>query len=188
MVGSDKTLFKVDGLLKVRNATDTNTLLNTDSANATVNINPIKNIVLSGKYLLNPDDPAKAGTFIPVERRQYALTHRAGSFEVTGSYADTEHLRGTSADILSKAGGYYYYGETGLKIGWKAGASTVFTSEYREQFFKGGVAKGSETFSLGLNHTRASTTFSLSGTYIDNRANPNIRPDYRAEAKLGYKF
>ena len=188
LVGSDKTLFKVDGLLKVRNATDANTLLNTDSANATVNINPIKNIVLSGNYLLNPDDPAKAGTFIPVERRQYALTHRAGSFEVTGSYADTEHLRGTSADILSKAGGYYYYGETGLKIGWKAGASTVFTSEYREQFFKGGVAKGSETFSLGLNHTRASTTFSLSGTYIDNRANPNIRPDYRAEAKLGYKF
>ena len=188
LAGSDKTLFKVDGLLKVRNATDANTLLNTDSANATVNINPIKNIVLSGNYLLNPDDPAKAGTFIPVERRQYALTHRAGSFEVTGSYADTEHLRGTSADILFKAGGYYYYGETGLKIGWKAGASTVFTSEYREQFFKGGVAKGSETFSLGLNHTRASTTFSLSGTYIDNRANPNIRPDYRAEAKLGYKF
>ena len=188
LAGSDKTLFKVDGLLKVRNATDANTLLNTDSANATVNINPIKNIVLSGNYLLNPDDPAKAGTFIPVERRQYALTHRAGSFEVTGSYADTEHLRGTSADILFKAGGYYYYGETGLKIGWKAGASTVFTSEYREQFFKGGVLKGSETFSLGLNHTRASTTFSLSGTYIDNRANPNIRPDYRAEAKLGYKF
>jgi hypothetical protein len=188
LVGSDKTLFKVDGLLKVRNATDANALLNTDSANATVNINPVKNIVLSGNYLLNPDDPAKAGMFIPVERRQYALTHRAGSFEVTGSYADTEHLRGTSADILAKAGGYYYYGETGLKIGWKAGASTVFTSEYREQFFKGGVAKGSETFSLGLNHTRASTTFSLSGTYIDNRANPNLRTDYRAEAKLGYKF
>ena len=188
MVGSDKTLFKVDGLLKVRNATDTNALLNTDSANATVNINPVKNIVLSGNYLLNPDDPLKVGTFIPVERRQYALTHRAGSFEVTGSYADTEHLRGTPADILTKAGGYYYYGETGLKIGWRAGANTSFISEYREQFFKGGVAKGSETFSLGLNHTRANTTFTLSGTYVDNRANPNARQDYRAEAKLGYKF
>ena len=188
IVGSDKTLFKVDGLLKVRNATDSNPLLNSDSANATLNFNPAKNVVFSGNYLLNPDDPAKAGTFIPVEKRQYALTHRAGSFEVTGSYTDTEHLKGTSADILAKAGGYYYYGETGLRIGWKAGASTVFTSEYKEQFFKGGVAKGAETFSLGLNHTRASTTFSLSGTYIDNRANPSMRSDYRAEAKLGYKF
>ncbi len=188
ILGSNKTLFKVDGLLKVRNATDANPLLNTDSANATININPVKNIVLSGNYLLNPDDPAKVGTYIPIEKRQYALTHKAGSFEVTGSYSDTEHLRGTTADILAKAGGYYYYGETGLRIGWKAGASTVFTSEYREQFFKGGVAKGNETFSLGFNHTRASTTFSLSGTYIDNRANPNVRPDYRAEAKLGYKF
>lgn len=189
IVGNERTLFKLDGLLKIRSATDPNPLLNTDSANAIININPVKNIILSGNYLLNPDDPAKVGTFIPIEKRQYALTHKAGSFEVTGSYSDTEHLKGTSADILAKAGGYYYYGETGLRIGWKAGASTVFTSEYREQFFKGGSAlKGSETFSLGLNHSRASTTFSLTGTYVDNRANPGLRPDYRAEAKLGYKF
>lgn len=185
VVGSDKTLFKIDGLLKIRNNSEPMQILNTDSANATLNIKPAKNLTLSGNYLLNPDDPAKANTFIPIEKRQYALTHKAGSFEVTGSYSDTEHLKGTSADIIAKANGFYFYGETGLKIGWKSNSSTIFTSEYREQFFRGSTIKGSEIFSLSLNHTRASTTFSLSSSYT---AAPNLAPNYRAEAKLGYKF
>lgn len=185
ILGGDNTLFKVDGLLKIRSNSEQSELLNTDSANASLNIKPAKNIIFTSNYLLNPDDPTKAGNYIPIEKRQYSLSHKSGSFELTGSYADTEHLKGTSAEVLAKSNGFYYYGETGFKIGWKTNSSTVFSSEYKEQFFRGTGIKSTEIFSLGLNHTRASTTFSLSSYYFANQNSPST---YRAEAKLGYKF
>ncbi len=133
---------------------------------------------------MNPEDPTKPGVYTPIEKRQYSIATNSGNFSLTGSYADTEHLKGTAADVLAKANGFSYYGETSIQLGMKFGSGNL-VSEYKEQFYKGSTFKGTETFSLGLNQTSKSTLFSLSGTYVNNN---NNRPDYRGELKLTYKI
>ena len=182
LLGSEKTLFKIDSLIKLRDSTIANQ--NTDTTNTTVNISPIKNIKIIGNYLLNPEDPTKPGVYNPIEKRQYSIATKSGNFSLTGSYADTEHLKGTAAEVLAKANGYSYYGETSIQLGMKFGSGNL-VSEYKDQFFRGSTFKGTETFSLGLNQSSKSTLFSLSGTYVNNNTN---RPDYRGELKLTYKF
>lgn len=182
LLGSEKTLFKIDSFIKLKDSDLVNQ--NTDSTNTTVNISPIKNIKIIGNYLLNPEDPTKPGIYNPIEKRQYSLSTKSGNFSLTGSYADTEHLKGTTAEVLAKANGFSYYGETSIQLGMKFGSGNL-VSEYKEQFFKGSTFKGTETFSLGLSQSNKSTLFSLSGTYLNNNTN---RPDYRGELKLTYKF
>ncbi len=184
LLGNEKTLFKVDSLIKLRES-DIVTNQNTDTTSTTVNINPAKNITISGNYLLNPEDPTKPGIFTPIEKRQYSIATKSGDFTLTGSYADTEHLKGTAAEVIAKAGGFAYYGETSIKLGMKFGAGNL-VSEYKEQFFRGSTFKGTETFSVGMSQSRKSTLFSLSGSYINH--NNSLRPEYRGELKLSYKF
>lgn len=182
LLGGEKTLFKIDSLIKLRESDIANQ--NTDTTNTTINISPMKNIKIIGNYLLNPEDPTKPGIYNPIEKRQYSIATKSGNFSLTGSYADTEHLKGTAADVLAKANGFSYYGETSIQLGMKFGSGNL-VSEYKEQFFRGSTFKGTETFSLGLNQSNKSTLFSLSGTYVNNNTN---RPDYRGELKLTYKF
>lgn len=182
LLGTEKTLFKIDSLIKLRESDVANQ--NTDTTATTINISPVKNIKIIGNYLLNPEDPTKPGVYNPIEKRQYSIATNSGNFSLTGSYADTEHLKGTAADVLSKANGFSYYGETSIQLGMKFGSGNL-VSEYKEQFYKGSTFKGTETFSLGLNQASKSTLFSLSGTYVNNN---NNRPDYRGELKLTYKF
>ncbi|NDB30407.1 hypothetical protein EB151_12785, partial [archaeon] len=187
VAGSDKTLFKLDGVYKIRNATDLNPSLNNDSTNTSVSIKPLKNIILSGNYLLNPDDPTKPNILVPIERRQYSLAHKSGSLELIGSYSDTEYLKGTAADVLAKSNGNSFFGETSFKMNYRSGSSTIFNTEYKEQFSRSTNYRTNGIFSFGMNHSKASTVFSLTGTIANNYSN-NWNRDYKAEAKLNYKF
>ncbi len=187
VVGNNKTLFQVDSIVRMRESTDINVNLNKDTTQTLVNVNTSKNFKLSGSYTLNPDDIAKPGSTVPVERRTLGLTAKLGNMDLNGTYTSTEHLPGTQAEVLTKAGGFNLYGESGIKLGYKRG-STSFYSEMRDQFFYNSNFKGINTYSIGLIKSGDSFNFSLSGTLIQNRNNNLNSQDYRAEAKFGFKF
>jgi hypothetical protein len=192
MLGGQKTLFQVDGLLRMRDANMGDAAANRDSANANIALRPFKGVTVRGSYILNPDDPAQKDKFNPLEKREYGISAKLGAFELGGTYADTELLKGTPADIIAKAGGAPQFGETGLTLGWRFGSGTQLTGGYKDTFAYGpAINKGLATYSLGFTHNISNSfNFSLSGTMINNRAitAPNGRNDYRAEAKLGVKF
>lgn len=188
VLGSNKTLFQIDSIVRMRESTDNTVNLNKDTTQTSVSVNTSKNLKISGSYILNPDDVTKPGLTVPVERRSLGLNAKLGHFDLNGSYSSVEHLPGTQADVLAKAGGFNLYGESGIKLGYKFGA-TSFYSEMRDQFFFGSNMKGINTYSLGFTQTRGERfNFSLSGTVIQNRNNTNLAQDFRAEAKLGFKF
>ena len=188
VLGNNKTLFQIDSIVRMRDSTDNNTNLNKDTTQTSVSINTSKNLKLNGSYVLNPDDATRPGLTVPVERRSLGLNAKLGHFDLNGSYSSIEHLPGTQADVLAKAGGFNLYGESGIKLGYKVG-STSFYSEMRDQFFFGSNLKGINTYSLGFTQNRGDKfNFSLSGTVIQNRNNSNVSQDFRAEAKLGVKF
>lgn len=188
ILGNNKTLFQIDSVVRMRDSTDNSINLNKDTTQTSVNVNTSKNLKLSGSYVLNPDDASRPGLTIPVERRSVGLNAKLGHFDLNGSYSSVEHLPGTQADVIAKAGGFNLYGESGIKLGYKVG-STSFYSEMRDQFFFGSNLKGINTYSLGFTQNRGERfNFSLSGTMIQNRNNSNLSQDFRAEAKLGFKF
>ncbi len=188
ILGNNKTLFQIDSIVRMRESSDTNSTLNKDTTQTSVSLNTSRNLKISGSYVLNPDDAAKPGLTIPVERRSLGLNAKLGHFDLNGSYSSIEHLPGTQADVLAKAGGFNLYGESGIKLGYKNG-STSFYSEMKDQFFFGTNMKGINSYSLGFTQTRGERfNFSLSGTITQNRNNTNIAQDFRAEAKLGFKF
>jgi len=188
VLGNNKTLFQIDSVVRMRDSTDNNTNLNKDTTQTSVSINTSKNLKLNGSYVLNPDDATRPGLTVPVERRSLGLNAKLGHFDLNGSYSSIEHLPGTQADVLAKAGGFNLYGESGIKLGYKVG-STSFYSEMRDQFFFGSNLKGINTYSLGFTQNRGDKfNFSLSGTLIQNRNNSNVSQDFRAEAKFGYKL
>ena len=192
MLGGQKTLFQVDGLLRMRDANMGDAAANRDSANANIALRPFKGVTVRGSYILNPDDPAQKDKFNPLEKREYGISAKLGAFELGGTYADTELLKGTPADVIAKAGGAPQFGEAGLTLGWRFGSGTQLTGGFKDTFAYGpSINKGLATYSLGFTHNISNSfNFSLSGSMINNRAitSPNGRNDYRAEAKLGVKF
>lgn len=185
--GTNKTLFKVDSSVKMRESTDNNPLLNSDTTNTVVQVNAVKGLALQGNYILNPDDPTKPGTLSTVEKRGYGFATRFNNLEVSGTYSSVEYLKGTPADVIVKAGGSPLYNETGLKLGWRFGTSNLI-SEYKNQFFSGAASRELEIYSLGFTHNSGDRfSFSLTGTYSNNRSAANSA-NYTAAAKFGFKF
>jgi hypothetical protein len=187
VIGTEKTVFKLDSTVKMRDSTSNNVILNRDTTQTSIDFNTSRNFKVTGSYILNPDDPAKPGIIIPMEKRTYGMNARLGRLDLNGSYSSLEHLPGTSADIIAKAGGFNTLGESGVKLGYSAG-STKYFSEFRNQFYYGTNLKGIVTYTVGVTQTRNNVNFSLNGTFIKNQNNSTFSQDYRAEAKLGVKF
>jgi hypothetical protein len=188
VVGNDKTFLKLDSSVRMRESTLKDPTQNRDTTQTSLNISPFRNFKVSGTYVLNPDDPAKPGVINPIEKRTYALNAKIGHLNLDGFHTATEHLPGTSSDILAKAGGFNLYGETGLRLNYKFG-SMILVSEMKDQFYYGTNYKGINSYSFGLTSSKLDRfNFSLSGTFMQNRNNSINSQDYKAEAKLGVKF
>lgn len=175
-----KNLAHIDSLVELRDSTDQNSAAVKDTSITKLSFNPIKNISLSGAYELNPYDAAKPNILTPLEKRTYGLTAKVGNFTVLGSYSDLEHLPGTSADIISKNGGFNYISETGYKLNYR----DSFFGEYKEQFFNGMSIKGNSIFTLGYNiknNLNKSLSFSASSSKSYNNIvqNNDIRADFK---------
>lgn len=191
-LGTDKTLFKLEGNLRDRYHEVQNGTADADTASASFQVRPASFLIVTGNYSLNPEDPKKPGGITPTERREYGIKAKLGTFELGGTYAANELLPGTAADVIAKAGGAPQFGEMGLSLGMRFGANSKLTGGYKDTFFSGGpAAKGLATYTLGFTHNVGSRfNFSLNGTVVNNRAivDPSARNDYKAEAKLGLKF
>ena len=192
LLGGQKTLFQVDGLLRMRGTTSGDAAANRDSANANIQLRPFSGVTVRGSYILNPDDPAVKDKFTPLEKREYGISAKLGAFELGGTYADTDLLKGTAADVIAKAGGAPSYGEAGLTLGWGFGTTTHLVGGYKDTFASGtSLIRGLATYTIGLTHNLSNSfTMSLNGSMTNNRAitTPTGRTDYKAEAKLGVKF
>lgn len=190
--GTDKTVIKLEGSVRDRYNSSRAPVANADTAAAAFQVRPVSFLTVTGNYTLNPEDPKKPGAVTPIERREYGVKARLGTFELGGTYAANELLPGTPADVLAKAGGAPNYGEMGLTLGMRFGANSQLTGGYKDTFFSGGAApKGLATYTLGFTHNLgARFNFSLNGSFQNNRAilDPVARTDYKAEAKLGLKF
>jgi hypothetical protein len=187
VVGNDKTLLKVDSFVRMRESTSKDVILNRDTTQTSINLNTSKNFKVAGTYVLNPDDPTKPGQTIPFEKRTFGMDMSFGKLTLNGSYSALEHLPGTPADVITKNGGFNLLGESGIKLGYKAGSSN-FYSEYKDQFFYGTNLKGMSTYTIGFSQQNNRFNFSINGTAIQNKNNSGYIQDYRAEAKLGVKF
>lgn len=187
-VGTDKTFIKLDTSIRMRESNNEVVSLNNDTTTTSIALKPFKNINLSGTYMLNPEITGKQNVVEPVSKRTYNMTSKLGNLNLTGFYTDTYHLPGTSPEIIAKAGNFNRYNETGMKLGYNFGGLN-FNGEYKNQSFFGSNDKNINMYSFGLNKKRGERLdLSLSGTLMQNKFNANSINDYKAEAKLNYKF
>ena len=184
-LGSPNSLAIIDSHVELRESTDDNLNLNKDTSITKFSLNPIKNISLTGAYELNPMDSSKPNLLIPIEKRTYGLSARFGNFTVSGTYSNLEHLVGTSADIISKNGGFNFSSETGYKLNYK----NSLYGEYKEQFLSGNSFKGNSIFTLGYNIQKDNNkSLSFSASASKNYNNLMQNNDLKADLKYTFKF